>query len=171
MIWTIGHSTRSAEDYMALLRVHEIGAVTDVRRFPGSRRHPQFGREALAHFLAEHHVEYHWIGSLGGRRRAVGTDTNSAWRNASFRAYGEFIHTAEFAAGLDQLLELARRSRTAIMCAELLWWRCHRAIIADVLHVRGIPVVHIVDEKQTTVHPLTGPARIIDGRLSYSAVS
>ncbi len=167
MLFTIGHSTRQPDEFIGLLQQHRIRAIVDVRRFPGSRRNPQFGREALDRLLSENRIEYHWIAALGGRRRAE-KSTRSAWRNASFGAYADYIETPEFAAGLSELLGHADRVRTAIMCAELLWWRCHRRLIADVLCVRGIEVVHIVDERHTTVHPLTSPARVVDGRLSYA---
>jgi len=167
MIWTIGHSTRQPDEFIALLSQHEIHAIVDVRRFPGSRRNPQFGQAALQALLSANGIEYHWIVALGGRRRSEASVDN-AWRNPSFGAYAGYIETPEFSTGLDELLAHAGRLRTAIMCAELLWWRCHRRIIADVLTVRGIPVVHIVDERNSTPHPLTSPARVVDGRLSYA---
>jgi uncharacterized protein (DUF488 family) len=170
MIWTIGHSTRQPDEFVALLAQHEIQAIVDVRRFPGSRRNPEFGQTAFEKLLSANQVEYHWIAALGGRRRS-GAPPNSAWRNASFGAYADYIETPEFAAGLAELLAHASRARTAIMCAELLWWRCHRRIISDVLYVRGIEVVHIVDERHATVHPITPPARIVGGALSYAPVA
>jgi uncharacterized protein (DUF488 family) len=168
-IWTVGHSTRTLEEFLALLALHEIQAIADVRRFPGSRRHPQFGREALDHALAESGIEYLWIPALGGRRKARPDSPNTAWRNAAFRGYADHIETVEFAEGLEALLELAGRFRTAILCAELLWWRCHRAIISDVLCVRGMEVTHILGEQQSVLHPYTSAARVNDGRLSYAA--
>jgi uncharacterized protein (DUF488 family) len=170
MIWTIGHSTRQADEFMGLLAKHEIQAIVDVRRFPGSRRHPQFGQAALEDMLSASHIEYHWIAALGGRRRS-GAPPNNAWRNPSFSAYAEYIETPEFATGLAELRAHGSRVRTAIMCAELLWWRCHRRIISDVLSVHGVEVIHIVDERHATAHPLTSPAQIIDGRLSYVPVT
>ena len=167
MICTIGHSTRQPDEFIALLAQHEIQAIVDVRRFPGSRRNPQFGQAELQTLLSANGIEYHWIAALGGRRRSEAS-VDTAWRNPSFGAYAGYIETPEFAAGLEELLAHASRVRTAIMCAELLWWRCHRRIIADVLTVRSIPVVHIVDERNSTEHPLTSPARVVDGRLSYA---
>jgi uncharacterized protein (DUF488 family) len=167
-VWTIGHSTRSLAEFLALLAKYRIEAVADVRRFPGSRRYPQYDRVALQESLAEHQCEYQWLPALGGRRRPAPDSPNIAWRNASFRGYADYMQTAGFAAGLDQLLDLARRLRTALMCAESLWWRCHRSMIADALRARGIDVVHILDEKHSTLHPWTGPARIVEGRLTYS---
>jgi uncharacterized protein (DUF488 family) len=168
-IWTIGHSTRSLDELVALLAQYGIQAIADVRRHPGSRRLPWFARDALEKSLPAQGLAYLWLPALGGRRRARPDSPNTAWRNASFRGYADHIGSEEFAAGLDELLELAGRLRTALMCAELLWWRCHRALIADVLTVRGIEVVHILDAKQSKVHPYTSAARVLDGRLSYAA--
>jgi uncharacterized protein (DUF488 family) len=168
-IWTVGHSTRSLDEFLALLEGFGIQAIADVRRHPGSRRLPWFGREALENSLTTRQLTYRWIPALGGRRRARPDSPNTAWRNASFRGYADHIETTEFAAGLEELLELAGRMRTAVMCAELLWWRCHRALISDVLSVRGIEVIHIRDEAHSEAHPLTSAARVVDGRLSYAA--
>ncbi|HET7811793.1 MAG TPA: DUF488 domain-containing protein [Steroidobacteraceae bacterium] len=168
-IWTIGHSTRTLDELLALLAPFEVQAVADVRRHPGSRRQPWFLREALEASLPPRGFKYRWIPALGGRRRARPDSTNDAWRNASFRGYADYIETPEFADGLEVLLDLARQRRTAMMCAEILWWRCHRALIADVLKFRGIEVVHILDEKHAVAHPYTSAARIVDARLSYAA--
>jgi uncharacterized protein (DUF488 family) len=168
-IWTIGHSTRPLDDFLALLAQYRIEAVADVRSFPGSRRCPQYGRPVLQASLARNQLEYHWLPALGGRRRSVADSPNTAWRNISFRGYADYMQTAEFAAGLDQLLDLAQRLRTTLMCAESVWWRCHRSMIADALRARGIDVVHILDAGHSTLHPWTAPARIVDGRLTYVA--
>ncbi len=166
-VWTIGHSTRSLKTFLQLLAHYQLEAVADVRRFPGSRRQPQYAQAPLRSALAEHHIAYHWIVALGGRRRPRVDSPNITWRNASFRGYADHIASAEFAEGLNELLEVAGHLRTAMMCAEAVWWRCHRALIADVLCVRGIEVVHILDETHSVVHPYTSPARIVQGRLSY----
>jgi uncharacterized protein (DUF488 family) len=168
-IWTIGHSTRTLEEFLGLLSEYRIEAIADVRRFPGSRRHPHFASDALAVTLPAHGIAYQWLPKLGGRRKVQPGSPNTAWRNASFQGYADYIATAEFAQGLTELLELAASKRTALMCAEAVWWRCHRSIIADVLKLRGIEVVHIIDATHTTVHPYTSPARIVDGRLNYAA--
>lgn len=144
-----------------------VEAVADVRRFPGSRRLPQYARPALNAALRERGVAYRWIPTLGGRRRPLPDSPNTAWRNASFRAYADYMATTGFADGLDELLALASDLRTTLMCAEAVWWRCHRRLIADELSVRGLQVVHILDAKQSVAHPLTALARVIDGRLSY----
>jgi uncharacterized protein (DUF488 family) len=169
-IWTIGHSTRTLDEFLALLDGCRIEAVADVRRFPGSRHCPWFAREALDATLTAQGVRYEWIPALGGRRKARPDSVNTGWRNASFRGYADYLDSTEFAQGLQALLELAHR-RTALMCAEAVWWRCHRAIIADVLSLRGIEVVHIVDARHRVVHPFTSPARIVRGRLTYPAPS
>ncbi len=165
----MGHSTRALDAFVELLAGYQLEAIADIRRFPGSRRHPHFAGPALAASLPERGIDYRWLPLLGGRRRAAADSPNTAWRNAAFRGYADYMQTAEFAEGLDQLLELSGRARTAIMCAEAVWWRCHRALIADVLRVRGIEVVHILDPAHTTVHPFTSAARIVDGRVPYAA--
>lgn len=170
-IWTIGHSTRTLEDFLALLAQYRIEAVADVRRFAGSRRHPQFAEPALREALTEARVAYHPIPALGGRRRPLPGSQNLAWRNDSFRGYADHMGTREFAEGLSELVELARRRRTALMCAEAVWWRCHRALISDLLKSRGDEVIHILDAKHAVAHPYTAAARIVDGRLSYRATS
>jgi uncharacterized protein (DUF488 family) len=156
------------DGFLDLLAGYRLEAVADVRRFPGSRRQPQFAQAALRESLAGRGIAYCWLPALGGRRRPRPDSPNSAWRNASFRGYADHIGTAEFSGGLDELLALAGPLRTALMCAEAVWWRCHRALIADVLCVRGIEVVHILDTQHCTVHPYTAPARIVEGQLSYA---
>jgi uncharacterized protein (DUF488 family) len=168
-IWTIGHSTRALDEFLALLAQYRIEAVADVRRFPGSRHYPHYGQHALQASLAQHQLEYHWLPALGGRRRPVPDSPNTAWRNTSFRGYADHMQTAQFAAGLEQLLDLARRLRTTLMCTESVWWRCHRSMIADALRARGSDVVHILDARHSTLHPWTAPARIVEGRLTYVA--
>jgi len=168
-VWTLGHSTRPLAEFLELLARFRIEALVDVRRFPGSRRHPQFAEAALRKTLTEAGLEYRWMPQLGGRRRPRPDSPHTAWRNASFRGYADHMDSAEFARALDELMELARRRRTAIMCAEALWWRCHRALIADALRVRGFEVLHIFDDSKPVLHPFTPAARIVDGRLSYAA--
>jgi uncharacterized protein (DUF488 family) len=167
-IWTIGHSTRPIEEFLNLLAEFRIEMIADVRSFPGSRKYPQYGRESLAASLAAQAIGYNWLPALGGRRRVSPNSPNIAWRNASFRAYADYMSTTEFAQGLLQLLELSSNARTAIMCSEALWWRCHRSMIADALYVRGVEVVHILDATHSVVHPMTSPARVVGGVLSYA---
>jgi uncharacterized protein (DUF488 family) len=166
-IWTIGHSTRAIEEFHQLLAEHEIKALVDVRSFPVSRRHPHFTQAPLAAGLTEKGIEYHHLRSLGGRRKPRGDSKNTAWQNASFRAYADHMESAEFEKGIDQLLELAGEKRAVIMCAEAVWWSCHRSLISDFLKANGVDVIHIVTAKRTESHPYTAAARIVEGKLSY----
>jgi uncharacterized protein (DUF488 family) len=168
-LWTVGHSTRSMQDFVAALQAHDIELVADVRRFPGSRRLPQFASDALAGALAAHGIAYRWIPALGGRRRADPDSPNVGWRHPAFRAYADHVATDEFADGLVELLSGMEGLRTAVMCAELLWWRCHRRLIADVALALGFPVVHIRDDVTAEPHRLAAPARLVRGRLTYGA--
>ena len=167
-LWTIGHSTRPLEDFANLLTAHEITALADVRRFPGSRRHPQFNSETLAAALRTLGIGYDAHPDLGGRRTPRPDSTNTAWRNASFRGYADYMETPEFRAAIDRLLAVARVQRTAVMCAEAVWWRCHRALISDYLMAAGHRVFHIGERGAPTLHPYTAASRLIDGRLSYA---
>jgi uncharacterized protein (DUF488 family) len=168
-VWTVGHSTRDSDGFVRLLDSFEIELVADVRRFPGSRRLPQFAAAALAERLAVADIAYQWLPSLGGRRRPDPASMNVGWRHPAFRAYADHLATEEFADGLFELLMLASGLRTALMCAEILWWRCHRRLIADVLVSLGITVVHIREEGVAEPHRLGPPARLVRGRLSYDA--
>jgi uncharacterized protein (DUF488 family) len=167
-IWTIGHSTRPIADFIGLLRANDVEVVADVRRFPSSRSYPQFNQIALTDVLTDEDIGYLWLPSLGGRRRPSPDSPNGVWRNDAFRGYADHIATEEFASGLFELLGVAPGLRTAIMCSEAVWWRCHRSIIADVLCSIGIRVLHIMGAGKTTVHPYTAPARIVSGQLTYS---
>lgn len=168
-VWTVGHSTRPLESFLGLLGENHIEAVADVRRHPGSRRSPQFARETLATALDNRGLAYLWLPKLGGRRAPKPDSPNTAWRNAGFRGYADYMATEGFAAGLDDLVNLASGLRTAVMCAESLWWRCHRGLIADVLRWYQFDVIHILGPGSTASHPYTAAARIVRGRLSYSA--
>ncbi len=169
-IWTVGHSTRSGEELVQILLAHKIEVLVDVRTFPGSRRYPQFNRDTLAESLRAAGIEYKHEGRLGGRRTPRPDSHNTAWRNAQFRGYADHMETEQFKNGVRELLELAANKRVAVMCAEAVWWRCHRSLIADYLKAEGHEVVHIIDEKKTEEHPFTSAARIIDGRLSYKGL-
>ena len=166
-IWTVGHSTRAAEEFGKILSAHSIQVLVDVRSFPGSRRYPQFNRAALSESLEKIGIIYKHEPRLGGRRTPRADSHNTSWRNSSFRAYADHMETEEFQKGVNGLLEVARDARTAVMCAEALWWRCHRSLIADYLKAAGHSVVHIIDETKTEEHPFTSAARIVDGELSY----
>ncbi len=166
-IWTIGHSTRPLDEFLALLDENGIQMLADVRSHPGSRHCPQYGQAALSESLIGHGLHYRWIQTLGGRRKVRVDSVNTAWRNASFRGYADYMQTDGFAAGLDELLELAQDTRTTIMCAEAVWWRCHRSMVADALKARGVRVLHIMGPDSVIEHPWTAPARIADGKLTY----
>jgi uncharacterized protein (DUF488 family) len=165
-IYTIGHSTRDLDHFLALLQREGVQRLADVRTFPASRRVPHFNRDPLARSLAEAGVTYSHHPRLGGRRAASAESRNTGWRNAGFRGYADYMEGAEFAAGLDELLVVAAEAPTAIMCAEAVPWRCHRSLIADALTVRGLDVRHILDTA-TRPHVLTSFAVVRDGRISY----
>jgi uncharacterized protein (DUF488 family) len=171
-LWTIGHSTRAWEDFIGMLAGAGDGAgiatLVDVRRFAGSRRNPQFSGEAMARALPEAGIAYVPMPALGGRRTPVPGTRNDAWRNASFRGYADYMETAPWQDARDTLAALALRGPTAIMCAEAMWWQCHRALISDDFKSRGWRVLHLMAPTRTEEHPYTPPARIVDGRLDYS---
>ena len=169
-IWTVGHSTRSSEEFNQILNVHEIAVLVDVRSFPGSRRYPQFNKDQLRESLAAAGIRYHHAPALGGRRQPGTNSKNLAWKNASFRAYADHLDSNEFRQGIKELLKVAWKERSAVMCAEGLWWRCHRSIIADYLKSVGWEVLHIENEKEAELHPYTSAARIVAGRLSYQGL-
>ena len=169
-IWTVGHSTRSLEEFIAILDAFAIAVLADVRSFPGSRRYPHFNREALSVQLAQAGIDYIHLPELGGRRRARPDSENVAWRNASFRGYADYMETPDFRNGIDRLLEIASERRTAIMCSEAVWWRCHRSMISDYLKAKGVDVIHILAQGKSEAHPYTSAARIVNGELSYRGV-
>ncbi len=168
-IWTIGHSSRTLDEFLELLTVNAIEALADVRRFPGSRKYPHFNPDALCAALQGVGIEYVPLPELGGRRRPRPDSHNTAWRNESFRGYADYMETAAFHTGIERLLELARRKRTVIMCSEAVWWRCHRSLIADYLQSIGVCVRHILSRSHSEVHPYTSAAHFAHGKLSYVA--
>jgi len=167
-IWTIGHSTRNIDIFISLLEENGIKLLADVRSLPGSKRCPQFNKEAMAESLNARGIRYEHFPELGGRRKARPDSRNLAWRNASFRGYADYMETEEFQQGIKRLLEVTHKAGpVAIMCAEAVWWRCHRSLISDYLKLHGIEVVHIFDANKVEPHPYTSAARIVDGKLSY----
>jgi uncharacterized protein (DUF488 family) len=171
-IWTIGHSTRTIEKFISLLEEHGIKSLADVRLLPGSKRYPQFNKETLADSLSKAGICYEHFPELGGRRKPRENSPNTAWRNESFRGYADYMETEEFNKGVKRLLDLAADAGpTAIMCAEAVWWRCHRSLISDYLKAVDIEVMHILDANKTEPQPYTSAARIVDGKLSYQADS
>lgn len=167
VLWTVGHSTRTLDAFLAVLADALIGTVVDVRRFPGSRRHPHFAGDALACKLPRAGVAYVPMPALGGRRAPRADSPNTAWRNPGFRGYADYMESAEFGAAVARLATLARTTRTAVMCAEALWWQCHRGLIADRFKVDGWEVVHLGEPGAHQSHPYTPAARIVDGALVY----
>jgi len=168
-IWTIGHSTREIDDFVSLLMENGIKLLADVRMYPGSRRYPQFGREALAKSLNERGIHYEHFPELGGRRKAKPDSKNTAWRNEMFRGYADYMETEEFRKGIERLVDLAEKTGpTAIMCAEAVWWRCHRSLISDYLKACHVEVLHIFDHNKVEPHPFTSAAKIVNGELSYA---
>ena len=171
VIWTIGHSTRSLEEFIGLLRGERIELLADVRRYPASRMHPHFNAGALGKSLIAADPRYEGYPELGGRRTPRVGSTNTRWRNASFRGYADYMESPAFDTALARLIADAADARTAIMCAEAPWWRCHRALIADALKARGVEVLHIMGKERSIVHPYTSAASVVDGKLSYGPSS
>ncbi len=170
MIYTIGHSTRSSDEFLALLRAHGVSQLADVRSFPMSRRHPQFNSEPLARVLAAHGIVYRHMPALGGRRRPLPDSVNSGWKHASFRGYADYMGTEAFELAVDELERFAAAGQTSVMCAEAVWWRCHRRLLADALLVRGTPVRHIVGVGAAKPHELSEFARVFGRRVTYPAL-
>ena len=169
-IWTIGHSTRSAAEFSAALRAQQIEAVADVRKLPGSRRYPHFDQDALIAMLRLEHITYRHFPDLGGRKKPKPNSRNTAWRHSAFRGYADYMETAEFICAVERLATVAAEKRTAMMCAEAVWWRCHRSLLADFFKARGWKVMHIFDAEKTQEHPFTSAARLVDGALTYQLV-
>ncbi len=167
VILTVGHSTRTQDAFIDLLRVHDISGIADVRRFPGSRRHPHFAREVLAGWLPDAGIQYRHLAALGGRRRPAPDSPNDGWEHPAFRAYADYMADPEFMAGLEELLAFSATGRVAIMCAEAHWWRCHRRLIADALVVRGHDVRPVMGAGSPLVHALPPFARVDGTSVSY----
>lgn len=167
-IWTIGHSTHPIGTFLDMLRSFDIQLVVDVRRFPGSRRYPQYNVAPLEGSLAENAIGLVHLEELGGRRQPLPDSPNDGWRMAQFRGYADHMSTPEFRSAFDQLKELATDKRVAYMCSEAVWWRCHRSLISDLLRSESWDVQHILGVNKSDPHPYTKPARIVDGRLVYS---
>jgi uncharacterized protein (DUF488 family) len=166
-IYTIGHSTRTIEQFIALLKAHNIEELVDVRTIPKSRHNPQFGSEEIAASLEKAGIAYKQFAKLGGLRRTSKDSINLGWQNTSFRGFADYMATSEFRTGLDELQTLAEKKTVAIMCAEAIPWRCHRSLIADALAVEGWHVLHIQSRKTASPHELTTFLKVQDGKLTY----
>lgn len=166
-IFTIGHSTHSAEVFGKLLKQHAVVQIADVRLIPKSSRHPHFARERLAPFLRDRGIAYRHFPDLGGHRRPRADSINTAWRVEAFQGYADHMRTDGFRTGIEQLLTFSVTGRTAVMCAEAVWWQCHRRLLADALLVRGVPVLHIFPSAGPKPHELSEFAREIAGEVIY----
>lgn len=167
-IFTIGHSTRTIEEFLDLLFSFDIKILADIRRLPGSRKYPQFDQDALKKSLEENGIEYVYIEDLGGRRKVSPDSKNTAWRNKSFQGYADYMETESFENGVKELEKLALEKNTAMMCSEAVWWRCHRSMVSDYLKAKGWEVLHIMAIGKATEHPYTSPARILGDKVFYS---
>lgn len=167
-IYTIGHSTHSWEEFLDMLRHFKIEVVADIRAMPGSRKFPQFDQDRLSASLEEAGIHYCHMPDLGGRRKVDKNSKNDRWRNDSFKAYADHMETQTFKKGVAELKTMASKRTTVYMCSEAVWWRCHRSMVSDYLKAEGWIVLHIMALGKATEHSYTQPARIIDGRVSYS---
>lgn len=170
-IYTIGHSTRTLPELIAMLQGHGVTRLIDVRTVPRSRHNPQFNSDTLPQVLAEAGIAYTHQPGLGGLRPKRKNSINTGWRNASFRAYADYMQTAEFTASLEEMLEIAAQESVALMCAEAVPWRCHRSLIADALLARGLHVQEIVNARHAEAHRMTPFAHVADGRVTYPAAA
>ena len=166
-VWTIGHSTHSLGEFVAMLHSFNIESVVDIRSFPGSRKFPQFNKEALEVSLPKNNIQYKHLKKLGGRRKVNPQSKNTTWKHVAFRGYADYMETNPFAEGIKELTEIAQQQRTAYMCSEAVWWRCHRSMVSDYLKANGWNVQHIMQIGKSNEHPYTQPARIVDGVLTY----
>jgi uncharacterized protein (DUF488 family) len=167
LLYTIGHSNRQRDEFIELLKNNHIEVLIDVRKLPGSAKYPHFNQDELSITLSSVDILYIHLKELGGRRKQNKDSINTIWKNKSFQAYADYMGTAEFLKGIDILLEYANKKRVAIMCSEAVWWRCHRALIADYLKSIGMEVYHIMSATSNQLHPFTSAARIRDGKLFY----
>jgi len=166
-IFTIGHGTKSIDEFIDLLKAYEVQRVVDVRTIPRSRHNPQFNKEILPKSLKKVHIGYIHIKGLGGLRHAEKDSVNTAWRNASFRGFADYMQTEDFKKNIERLIKIAKQKNIAIMCAESVPWRCHRSLIADVLQVRRIRVKHIMSRKTSKDHKLTPWIKVRGLQITY----
>lgn len=170
IVWTVGHSTRTIEEFINILQSFSIEQIIDVRHFPGSRKYPHYNKEALQRSLLKVKIKYEHIVELGGRRKPQPDSRNTTWRHPAFRGYADYMETPAFVEGIARLEGIAKKTKTAYMCSEAVWWRCHRSLISDLLKARGWTVMHIMDAGKGNEHPYTSAAQIINGQLSYIPV-
>lgn len=168
-IWTIGHSNHEFDFFVDILKSFKIQILADIRGLPGSRKYPWFNKETLMASLPRNGISYVHFAELGGRRKVRHDSVNSGWRLASFRGYADYLETEAFAKAVEELKQIAVDHSTAIMCAEVLWWRCHRSLVSDYLKWSGWNVIHIMGPGKSQEHHFTSPAKIVNGKLTYSA--
>ncbi|MEO8514453.1 MAG: DUF488 domain-containing protein [Ignavibacteria bacterium] len=168
IIWTIGHSTRTFAEFISILHSFQIELLVDIRSYPGSRRYPHFNKEILEVTLPENDIQYIHLKELGGRRKTLKDSHNTGWRLAAFRGYADYMETEQFVQGINELERLASVKRTAYMCSEVLWWRCHRSLVSDYLKLRGWRVIHVIRMGKNEEHSYTSPARVVKGKLLYT---
>ncbi|HMR17876.1 MAG TPA: DUF488 domain-containing protein [Sphingobacterium sp.] len=168
IVYTIGHSTHSLNNFMAMLHAFGVKTLADIRRLPGSRKFPQFDKENLEISLKEHGIAYIYLEELGGRRKVRKDSKNTGWRNASFRGYADYMETEGFTRGIVKLETIALQSPTVYMCSEAVWWRCHRAMVSDYLKAKGWTVLHIMGIGKAEEHRYTSPARVVGDNVSYA---
>jgi uncharacterized protein (DUF488 family) len=166
-IWTIGHSTKSINEFMEMISTFNIEILADVRSYPGSKRFPHFNKPDLKEALNNKGIEYIHLPELGGRRKVKADSKNTAWKNEAFRGYADHMESEDFSRGIAILKELAESKATAMMCSEAVWWRCHRSLISDYLKAKGWKVIHILEENKSQEHPYTSPAKVVQGNLDY----
>jgi uncharacterized protein (DUF488 family) len=167
IVHTIGHSTRALDEFIALLHAHGVTQLADIRTIPKSRRHPHFAGDALSESLPAAGISYRHFAGLGGLRKPRPDSRNGGWRNASFRGYADYMQTPAFEAALEDLMAWSSAAPTAVMCAEAVWWQCHRQLVADALVARGVEVRHITSTRPAPVHSFTSFARVDEGRVTY----
>jgi uncharacterized protein (DUF488 family) len=167
-VFTVGHGTLDAASFETLVEGAGLARVVDVRSYPGSRRHPHFGREEMSHWLADSGIAYEWLRELGGRRRPIPHSKHAALRNESFQAYADYMETGDFESGIAHLLDVAREQPSAAMCSESVWWRCHRRLLADhLVLVDGVDVRHLMHDGRLLPHVPTDGVRVDGARLVY----
>lgn len=171
LIYTIGHSTRSIEEFVAILRVYKIQMILDIRTIPKSRHNPQFNGDQLGEALKNNKIGYQHLGSLGGLRHPKKDSENLGWKNASFRGYADYMQTLEFSKALKVLKEIVKKKTVAVMCAEAVPWRCHRSLVSDALTKQNFKVIHILSAKSSYVHKLTPFLKVRSGKLSYPEIN
>lgn len=168
VIYTIGHSTRKIQEFIEILKAFEIKNLVDIRSIPGSKKFPQFNSEDLQKSLENAGIYYFLDKKLGGRRKPNKESKNTRWHKEAFRSYADYMETPEFEEGIQELLKIAETARTVYMCAEAVWWRCHRSMVSDYLKAKGWQVLHIFSVHHFEEHPYTQPAIVKEGRVYYS---